>query len=234
MARRPSSGSLPLFEEDIVPTFRFEEDMMRDGFMPVAGVDEAGRGPLAGPVVASAVILDPQRIPDGLNDSKQLTAARRDELYDAILATADVAISSLSPSSIDRVNILRASLEAMRRAVASLPRTARFVLVDGRDIPAGLSCHAKALVKGDARSFSIAAASIVAKVTRDRMMTAAGVTYPQYGFEQHAGYGTKMHRAAIKAHGPCAIHRMTFGTLKTSDAAHDARPLPIPPHKGEG
>lgn len=187
---------------------------MRDGFMPVAGVDEAGRGPLAGPVVASAVILDPARIPEGLNDSKQLTAVRRAELYEEILATSDVAIASLSPTSIDRVNILRASLEAMRRAVASLPRQARFVLVDGRDIPAGLSCHAKALVKGDARCLSIAAASIVAKVTRDRMMRAAGVGYPQYGFEQHAGYATDMHRTAIGAHGPCAIHRMTFSPFK--------------------
>lgn len=187
---------------------------MRDGFMPVAGVDEAGRGPLAGPVVASAVVLDPKRIPVGLNDSKQLTAARRDELYVEILATADVSIASLSPASIDRFNILRASLEAMRRAVASLPTMARFVLVDGRDIPAGLSCHAKALVKGDARSFSIAAASIVAKVTRDRMMAAAGITYPQYGFEQHAGYATEVHRAAITAHGPCPLHRMTFSPFK--------------------
>lgn len=214
MARRPSSGSLPLLEEEIVPTFRFEKGLMRDGFMPVAGVDEAGRGPLAGPVVASAVVLDPKRIPVGLNDSKQLTAARRDELYVEILATADVSIASLSPASIDRFNILRASLEAMRRAVASLPTMARFVLVDGRDIPAGLSCHAKALVKGDARSFSIAAASIVAKVTRDRMMAAAGITYPQYGFEQHAGYATEVHRAAITAHGPCPLHRMTFSPFK--------------------
>ncbi|MBX9456706.1 MAG: ribonuclease HII [Rhizobium sp.] len=214
MARRPSSDSLPLLGEEIVPTFRFEKGLMRDGFMPVAGCDEAGRGPLAGPVVASAVILDPRRIPAGLNDSKQLTAARREELYAEILATADVSIASLSPQSIDRINILRASLEAMRRAVASLPRAARFVLVDGRDVPAGLTCPAKALVKGDARSFSIAAASIVAKVTRDRMMQAAGVRYPHYGFEQHAGYATAVHRTAITAHGPCAIHRMTFSPFK--------------------
>jgi ribonuclease HII len=214
MARRSTSDSLPLLEEEIVPTFRFEKGLMRDGFMPIAGVDEAGRGPLAGPVVASAVILDPKRIPKGLNDSKQLTAARRDELYEEILATSDVSIASLSHSSIDRFNILRASLEAMRRAVASLPKTARFVLVDGRDIPAGLSCHAKALIKGDARSFSIAAASIVAKVTRDRMMRSAGISYPQYGFETHAGYSTEVHRTAITLHGPCAIHRMTFSPFK--------------------
>lgn len=214
MARRSSSDSLPFLEEEIVPTFRFEKGLMRDGFLPVAGVDEAGRGPLAGPVVASAVILDPKRIPKGLNDSKQLTPQRRDELYDEILATAEVAIASLSAASVDRYNILRASLEAMRRAVASLPKTARFVLVDGRDVPAGLSCPAKALVKGDARSFSIAAASIVAKVTRDRMMQVAGITYPHYGFGQHAGYATEMHRAAIRDHGPCAIHRMTFSPLK--------------------
>ena len=214
MARRSPSDSLPLIEEEIVPTFRIEKGLMRDGFMPVAGVDEAGRGPLAGPVVASAVILDPKRIPKGLNDSKQLTAARRDELYEEIIATSEVSIASLSHSSIDRFNILRASLEAMRRAVASLPKTARFVLVDGRDIPAGLSCHAKAVIKGDARSFSIAAASIVAKVTRDRMMRSAGISYPQYGFELHAGYATEVHRTAITAHGPCAIHRMTFSPFK--------------------
>ena len=214
MARHSSFDSLPLPEEEIIPTFRFEKGLMRDGFMPVAGVDEAGRGPLAGPVVASAVILDPRRIPKGLNDSKQLTAARREELYEEILATAEVSIASLSPGSIDRINILRASLEAMRRAIASLPKTARFVLVDGRDVPAGLSCPAKALVKGDARCFSIAAASIVAKVTRDRMMRAAGLIYPQYGFDQHAGYATEVHRTAITAHGPCAIHRMTFSPFK--------------------
>ncbi len=194
---------------------------MRDGFLPVAGADEAGRGPLAGPVVAAAVILDPRRIPPGLNDSKQLTQARRDELYEEILATADVAVASLSAASIDRVNILRASLEAMRRAVASLPKAARFVLVDGRDVPAGLSCPAKALVKGDARSFSIAAASIVAKVTRDRMMQAAGMTYPHYGFEQHAGYATEVHRKAIDSHGPCAIHRMSFSPFKPADRVAD-------------
>jgi ribonuclease HII len=214
MVRQSSSGSLPLLEEEIVPTFRFEKGLMRDGFMPVAGVDEAGRGPLAGPVVASAVILDPRRIPKGLNDSKQLTAARREELYFEILATAEVSIASLSAGSIDRSNILRASLEAMRRAVASLPKTARFVLVDGRDVPAGLTCPAKALIKGDARSFSIAAASIVAKVTRDRMMRAAGVSYPNYGFGQHAGYATEVHRSAIDVHGPCPIHRMTFSPFK--------------------
>jgi len=214
MARMNSSDSLPLVLEEIVPTFRFEKGLMRDGFLPVAGVDEAGRGPLAGPVVASAVILDPRRIPKGLNDSKQLTAAKREELYEEILATADVAISSLSALAIDQTNILKASLEAMRRAVASLPKRARFVLIDGRDVPPGLTCPGKALVKGDARSFSIAAASIVAKVTRDRMMQAAGLTFPQYGFEQHAGYATEVHREAITNHGPCAIHRMTFSPFR--------------------
>jgi ribonuclease HII len=217
MARISSSDSLPLVLEEIVPTFRFEKGLMRDGFLPVAGVDEAGRGPLAGPVVASAVILDPRRIPKGLNDSKQLTAARREELYEEILATADVAISSLSAIAIDRTNILKASLEAMRRAVASLPKRAKFVLIDGRDVPPGLTCPGKALIKGDARSFSIAAASIVAKVTRDRMMQAAGLTFPQYGFEQHAGYATEVHREAITNHGPCAIHRMTFSPFRLTE-----------------
>lgn len=217
MARRDTSDSLPLIEEEIVPTFRFEKGLMRDGFLPVAGVDEAGRGPLAGPVVASAVILDPRRIPKGLNDSKQLTPARREELYEEILATADVAISSLSAVAIDRINILKASLEAMRRAVASLPKQAKFVLIDGRDVPPGLTCPGKALIKGDARSFSIAAASIVAKVTRDRMMQSAGVSFPQYGFEQHTGYATEVHREAITNHGPCAIHRMSFSPFRLAE-----------------
>ena len=214
MARHRPSDSLPLSEEVLSPTFRFETGLMRDGFAPVAGADEAGRGPLAGPVVAGAVILDPDHIPAGLNDSKQLTAAERERLFVEILATADVAVSSLSAASIDASNILKASLEAMRRALASLTRTPRFALIDGRDVPPGLHCPAKALIKGDARSLSIAAASIVAKVTRDRMMQAAGLVYPTYGFEQHAGYGTAQHRAGIDLHGPCPLHRLSFSPFR--------------------
>jgi ribonuclease HII len=209
------ADSLPLQEIEPVPTFRLEEGLMRDGYRLVAGIDEVGRGPLAGPVVASAVVLDPDNIPEGLNDSKQLTAERREALYELILASAlDVAISSVSAPEIDRINILQASLEAMRRAAHSLHCRPHFAIIDGRDVAPGLPCPGKAIVSGDARSFSIAAASIVAKVTRDRMMVAAGGRYPGYGFEFHAGYATEFHRKAITQLGPCAIHRMTFRPLR--------------------
>jgi ribonuclease HII len=165
-------------------------------------------------VVAAAVILDPDNIPAGLNDSKQLTAAKRAQLYEEILSASAVSIASICAAAIDRTDIRKASLEAMRRAIAALETIPRFVLVDGRDVPSGLSCPGKALVKGDARSLSIAAASIIAKVTRDRMMEEAGRIWPHYGFEQHAGYGTAFHRAAIAEHGPCPIHRMTFRPLR--------------------
>ena len=207
--------SLPLLEIEPVPTFRFEEGLMRDGYQLVAGIDEVGRGPLAGPVVACAVVLDPRNIPEGLNDSKQLTLAQREALYELILdCAADVAISSVSALEIDRTDIRKASLEAMRRAVHSLHCRPHFAIIDGRDVAPGLPCPGKAIVKGDARSFSIAAASIVAKVTRDRMMVAAGHRYPGYGFEFHAGYATEFHRKAISGLGPCAIHRMTFRPLR--------------------
>ena len=214
MARHALTDSLPLLEEEPTPTFRIEEGLVRDGYESVCGLDEAGRGPLAGPVVASAVILDPRNIPEGLNDSKQLTAARREELFELILATSEVAIASVCAAEIDRINILRASLEAMRRAALSLQRRPKFALIDGRDVAPGLPCPAKALVKGDARSLSIAAASIVAKVTRDRIMARAGSRFPGYGFEVHAGYATEFHRDAITRLGPCAIHRMTFSPFR--------------------
>lgn len=186
---------------------------------PVAGTDEAGRGPLAGPVVAAAVVLDPDQIPAGLNDSKKLSLRQREALYEEILSVATVAIASSSARSIDGTDIRKASLDAMRRAVAGLPLSVRHVLVDGRDIPPGLSCSGEAVVKGDARSVSIAAASIVAKVMRDRMMARAGLIYPDYGFEIHAGYGTEKHRSALSVLGPCPLHRMSFGTLKLRESA---------------
>jgi ribonuclease HII len=208
------SDSLPFDDVEPVASFRFEEGLMRDGYRLVVGIDEAGRGPLAGPVVAAAVVLDPANIPDGLNDSKQLTAERRETLYEHILASADVAIASVSAFEIDRTDIRKASLEAMRRAVHSLHCRPHFAIIDGRDVAPGLPCPGKALVKGDARSYSIAAASIVAKVTRDRMMASAGARYQGYGFEFHAGYATEFHRKAIIDLGPCAIHRMTFRPLR--------------------
>jgi ribonuclease HII len=204
-----------LFEDaPLVPTFELELIARRAGHWPVAGADEVGRGPLAGPVVAAAVILDPEHIPNGLNDSKQLTAARREELFVEILATATVSIASSSASRIDTTDIRKASLDAMRRAICGLAVPASYVLTDGLDVPTGLACPGKAVVKGDARSFSIAAASIVAKVTRDRMMARAGLVFPAYGFAAHAGYGTAKHRAGIEEHGPCSLHRMSFRPLR--------------------
>ncbi|MDO6962638.1 ribonuclease HII [Rhizobium alvei] len=216
MSRRIPSDSPDLFANASPdgPSFRFEEAARLDGFRIIAGTDEAGRGPLAGPVVASAVILDPANVPEGLNDSKQLSAEKRAQIYDGILATADVAVVSVSAATIDRTDIRKASLLAMRRAVESLTRRPDFLLVDGRDVPPGLPCMGRAVIKGDALSLSIAAASIVAKVTRDRMMEEAGRLYPRYGFERHAGYATAEHRKAIEKFGPCPIHRMSFRPLR--------------------
>lgn len=196
------------------PDFAFEQEAKRQGLWPVAGCDEAGRGPLAGPVVTAAVILDPDRIPVGLNDSKKLSARKREVLFDQICDTATVSVASSGLSRIDNTNILAANLDAMRRAVLGLCVAPALVLTDGRDIPPGLSCRAKAVIKGDARSLSIAAASIIAKVTRDRMMVNAAQVFPVYGFDGHAGYGTAAHRAAIAEHGPCALHRMSFRPMR--------------------
>jgi ribonuclease HII len=215
MTRRTPPDSPLLFDDGpIVPDFTLELSARKAGHWPVAGADEAGRGPLAGPVVAAAVILDPERIPDGLNDSKQLSAQRREELFEAIITTATVAIASSSSTRIDETDIRKASLDAMRRAVLGLAIPASYVLTDGLDVPPGLACPGRAVVKGDARSFSIAAASIVAKVTRDRMMTRAHTVFPAYGFAMHVGYGTPQHRRGIEAHGPCSLHRMSFRPLR--------------------
>ena len=220
MLTRTSPDSPQLFEEiPLVPDFRLELIAQKAGHWPVAGTDEAGRGPLAGPVVAAAVILDPDNIPDGLNDSKQLTAAQRAVLFEAIMATAEVSIAASGPRHIDERNILRASLDAMRRAVAGLAVTPAYVLTDGRDVPQGLCCPGQAVIKGDSRSVSIAAASIIAKVTRDRMMNRAHDVFPHYGFNNHAGYATRQHRAGIEEHGPCLLHRMSFRPLRKDEFA---------------
>lgn len=218
MTRRTPPDSPFLFETIVGPDFSFELAGRRDGLWPVAGTDEAGRGPLAGPVVAAAVILDPDNIPEGLNDSKQLSIARREELFDIILACATVSIASSGPGRIDDTDIRKASLDAMRRAVLGLSSRPALVLADGRDVPPGLPCQGKAVVKGDARSVSIAAASIVAKVARDRMMARAGLVFPAYGFAVHAGYATRRHRTAIDDHGPCPLHRMSFRPLRRDGA----------------
>jgi ribonuclease HII len=215
---RARSDSPPLFDLDQKPDFSFEKKAMKDGVWPVAGLDEAGRGPLAGPVVAAAVVLNPKRIPKGLDDSKRLTALQREALFATILKTAlGIGVSSVCAEGIDRSNILKASLEAMRRALAALPVTARLALADGRDVPPGLPCECKALIKGDQRSQSIAAASIVAKVMRDRMMQGCGRADQRYGLEIHMGYATERHRAAIEVHGPASrLHRMSFSPFRLS------------------
>lgn len=196
------------------PDFSRERQLISLGMRFVAGVDEAGRGPLAGPVTAAAVILDPDDIPDGLDDSKALTAERREELFGQIVAKATVASACASAAEIDRFNIRGATLIAMRRAVAALGVAPEYVLVDGRDVPPGCACQASAVIGGDAASLSIAAASIVAKVVRDRMMRRACLAFPGYGFSKHMGYGTAAHLAAIAALGPSPLHRMTFAPLK--------------------
>ncbi|MDM7931858.1 ribonuclease HII [Tabrizicola sp.] len=192
----------------IIPDFSFETSALAAGASFVVGVDEVGRGPLAGPVTACAVRLDPHRIPEGLRDSKALTAARREILCAEITAMAKVSIAHASVEEIDTLNILRASHLAMERAVAGL--RADHALIDGNLIPRGLACAATAIVKGDARCLSIAAASIVAKVTRDRIMVDLAQQHPGYGWEVNAGYPTKAHLAALQNLGVTPWHRRSF------------------------
>jgi ribonuclease HII len=198
-------------------TFEYERGLS-PLYMRIAGVDEVGRGPLAGPVVAAAVIfphdISDDDFPIGLGDSKKLSPIQRENAFEAILACAHVSIATLPASAIDESNIRLASLEAMRRACMGLSVTPDMVLVDGRDIPPLLPMPAKAIIKGDAHIASIAAASIVAKVMRDRMMHTLAKIYPVYGFERHAGYGTAFHRDALLSHGPCPEHRFSFAPLK--------------------
>jgi ribonuclease HII len=196
--------------------FSREQAAMTAGHALVAGVDEVGRGPLAGPVVAAAVILDWRTIPHGLADSKELAAPRREELFATILASAlGVGVGSASAAEIDAINIRQATLLAMRRAVAALPLRPDLVLVDGNDPPL-LACSCEAIIQGDGLVCSISAASIVAKVTRDRMMARLATHYPAYGFAGHVGYGTPQHRAAIALHGPCPEHRFSFAPIKST------------------
>jgi ribonuclease HII len=176
----------------------------------VAGVDEAGRGPLAGPVAAAAVVLDPGNLPPGLNDSKVLSAARRAALFDQIHACAEVSLAWASVEEIDRLNIRAASLLAMRRAVEGLGRLPEAALIDGNACPDGLPCRGVTLIKGDALSLSVAAASIIAKVARDRLMADLARAFPGYGWEVNAGYPTAAHRAALLDLGVTAHHRRSF------------------------
>ena len=188
----------------------FEEAALARGHRLIAGVDEVGRGPLAGPVTAAAVILDPARVPEGLADSKQLTEKRRNALYDEIFAVATVSIAHASVEEIDRINILRASHLAMERAVAGLSLAPDHLLIDGNMIPRGLAVSAEAIVKGDARSLSIAAASIVAKVCRDRLMVDLAQQHPGYGWEKNAGYPSPAHKKALRNLGVTPHHRRSF------------------------
>ncbi len=203
------------------PDYVREAVLIDSGLRCIAGIDEAGRGPLAGPVVAAAVVLDRDRLPTGLDDSKKLNAAERERLFAEILATAHVGIASASAAEIDRFNIRGATLIAMRRALHALPQAACHVLVDGRDIPPLLRCPGTAVISGDALSLSIAAASIVAKITRDRIMCRACGVFTGYGFSRHMGYGTPEHLAAIARLGPSPLHRMSFRPLRADllDAA---------------
>ncbi len=192
------------------PDFSFETDARQQGALRIAGVDEAGRGPLAGPVVAAAVCLNPADIPAGLNDSKQLSARRRSALFAEILARATVGIGQASVAEIDEINILRASHLAMCRALAALPALPDHVLIDGNMIPRGLTIPARTIVGGDARCLSIAAASIMAKVTRDRLMVDLAQQHPGYGWERNAGYPTREHVSALQNLGVTPAHRRSF------------------------
>ena len=192
------------------PDFSFESAAHQRGFLHVAGVDEVGRGPLAGPVVAAAVILDPARIPVGMNDSKKLTERKRYALYDALLRVADVSIAAATVAEIDEHNILRASHIAMVRAIAGLSQTPDHTLIDGNMIPRDLAISSQTIIKGDARSLSIAAASIVAKVWRDRHMVALAQQHPHYGWEKNAGYPTAQHKLGLQQFGVTEHHRRSF------------------------
>jgi len=192
------------------PDFSYERAAMDRGFARIAGVDEVGRGPLAGPVTACAVVLDMSRIPEGLNDSKKLSAQRRESLAEAILACAEVSVASASVEEIDELNILRASHLAIERAVAGLLTPPDHCLIDGNLIPKGLTVSAEAIVKGDSKSVSISAASIVAKIRRDYVMSALAQQYPGYGWETNAGYPSKSHRLALQNLGVTPHHRRSF------------------------
>jgi ribonuclease HII len=198
-----------------VPDFCREDRLAREGLWPIAGIDEVGRGCLAGPVAAAAVILEPSDLPEGLNDSKRLRAATREEVYEEILGRAlAVSVAFVSAAEIDRINIRQASLTAMRRALAALAVAPRYVLIDGNDLPRDLVCPGETIVKGDASSASIAAASIVAKVARDRLMARLCRSHPAYGFSRHVGYATQEHLAALSKHGPSPYHRLSFSPLR--------------------
>ena len=191
--------------------YAFDAAIRSGGYPLLCGVDEAGRGPLAGPVYAAAVILDPADPIEGINDSKKIPEARREALFEEITRrAAGYAVASASGEEIERLNILQATYLAMRRAVEALSPQPDAVLIDGNRIPPGITVPVRAVVKGDSLSASIAAASILAKVSRDRVLRELDKRYPAYGFAVHKGYGTKAHREALLRYGPCPLHRPSF------------------------
>lgn len=194
-----------------MPDYEFEKAAVNSGFSCICGVDEAGRGPLAGPVCAAAVILPAGAVIEGLDDSKKLTEKKRERLYDIIKQTAvaySVAYGTLE--EIETVNILEATYLAMNRAIEGLSVKPDFALIDGNRVPRGIKIPCETVVKGDSKSMSVAAASVLAKVTRDRLMLEYDKKYPEYNFKKHKGYGTKEHTELIKQYGPCEIHRLSF------------------------
>ena len=194
-----------------MPDYEFEKAAALSGFSCICGVDEAGRGPLAGPVCAAAVILPEDAVIEGLDDSKKLTEKKRERLYDIIKETAvaySVAYGTLE--EIETVNILEATYLAMNRAIEGLTVKPDFALIDGNRVPRGIKISCETIIKGDSKSMSVAAASVLAKVTRDRLMLEYDKKYPEYNFKKHKGYGTKEHTELIKQYGPCEIHRLSF------------------------
>jgi len=237
-AAKPKAATKTKAAAATPPSFRRERALLKRGIWPIAGCDEVGRGPLAGPVVAAAVILDPDRIPKGLDDSKRLSREpkglddskrlsreRREALFEEICATASFSVAVAPPSRIERDNILRASLWALARAVHALPQAPQHVFVDGRD-RIDVPCGCDAVIGGDGLVVSIAAASIVAKVVRDRLMGKLAEEHPGYGFEQHMGYGVPLHLAALDELGPTAHHRRLFAPVAAAWRKHGGDDLP--------
>ena len=196
--------------ENMSPNFKIEKDLIRNGCSIIAGVDEVGRGPLAGPVTAAAVILDPLNIPDNLNDSKILSSKKREKLFEQLKSSSAFAVAHVSPEEIDKLNILQASLLAMVNAVSNLKVKPNHILIDGNKVPDRLVGRATAIVKGDRKVLSIAAASIIAKVTRDKLMHDLDSKFPVYGWAKNAGYPTKCHMNAIVKYGVTPHHRRSF------------------------
>ena len=196
--------------EYMFPNFKIEQDLIRNGCSIIAGVDEVGRGPLAGPVTAAAVILDPLNIPDNLNDSKILSSKKREKLFEQLKSSSAFAVAHVSPEEIDKLNILQASLLAMVNAVSNLKVKPNHILIDGNKVPDKLIGRATAIVKGDRKVLSIAAASIIAKVTRDKLMHDLASEFPVYGWAKNSGYPTKCHMNAIVKYGVTPHHRRSF------------------------